>query len=172
MNDIDEKRNKEKINFAMQGSQESAQITIAIAVGVFGILTLFFMIHEQVWTKSHWTMIYLLIYRIILSVAYWALVLFGFQSYLTRQLFEGLIGYYQKSAHEEWYDDIKKIAGENRLTDIMVKKIWASNYDKNSRYKGIWMVMIPYFAITSLLWIFAFLLSLEQPDAKSIDSNK
>jgi hypothetical protein len=66
-----------------------------------------------------------MIYGIILSVAYWALVLFGFQSYLSRRLFEGLIGYYQKSTHEEWYEDIEKIAGENRLTDIMVKKIWA-----------------------------------------------
>jgi hypothetical protein len=45
MNDIDEKRkNTEKINFAMQGMVESAQFTIAITVGVFGILTLFFMI--------------------------------------------------------------------------------------------------------------------------------
>jgi hypothetical protein len=46
MNDIDEKRkNTEKINFAMQGMAENAQSTIAIAVSVFGILTLFFMIH-------------------------------------------------------------------------------------------------------------------------------
>jgi hypothetical protein len=114
MNDIDEKRkNTEKINFAMQGMVESAQFTIAITVGVFGILTLFFMIRGQnpslensIWTKGYWDMIY----GIILSVAYWALVLFGFQSYLSRRLFEGLIGYYQKSTHEEWYEDIKKIA--------------------------------------------------------------
>jgi hypothetical protein len=87
-------------------------------------------------------------------VAYWALVLFGFQSYLTRRLFEALIGYYQKSTHEEWYEDIKRIAEENKLTNVMVEKIWASNYDKKSRYKGIWYIIIPYFVITALLWIF------------------
>jgi hypothetical protein len=61
----------------------------------------------------------------------------------------GLVGYYQKITHEEWYNDIKKIAEENKLADVMVKKIWASNYDKSSRY-----VIIPYFVVTGLLWIF------------------
>jgi len=66
----------------------------------------------------------------------------------------GLVGYYQKITHEEWYNDIKKIAEENKLADVMVKKIWASNYDKSSRYKGVWFVIIPYFVVTGLLWIF------------------
>jgi hypothetical protein len=157
------RKNTEKINFAIQGMAENAQFTIARAVGVFGILTLFVMINHHdmgqyqklkwgnsVWTKGLWTAIY----GTILSIAYWALILFRFNSYITRRLFEALAGYYQKTTHEEWHDDVKRIAGENKLTNVMVEKIWASNYNKESRYKGIWFVIIPYFVITALLWIF------------------
>ena len=102
------RRNTEKINFATQGMSESTQFTIAVAVGIFGILALFLMINHHdkgleltwgnsVWTKGWWG----IVYGTTLSVAYWALVLFGFQSYLTRRLFEALIGYYQKSTHED-----------------------------------------------------------------------
>jgi hypothetical protein len=69
-------------------------------------------------------------------------------------MFEALVGYYQKSTHNEWFEDIKKIAGENRLANAMVGKIWTSNYDKESRYKGLWYIVIPYFVITGLLWVF------------------
>ncbi|PWU79702.1 MAG: hypothetical protein DLM72_16090 [Candidatus Nitrosopolaris wilkensis] len=62
---------------------------------------------NSVWTKGWWTAVY----GTILSIAYWALVLFGFQSYITRRLFEALVGYYQKTTPEEWYDDIKRIVG-------------------------------------------------------------
>jgi hypothetical protein len=73
---------------------------------------------------------------IVLSVAYWALVLFGFQSYVTRRLFEGLMGYCTKNTDPEWHkSDVIKIAEENRLANWMVKRIWASNYQKEDRFK-------------------------------------
>jgi hypothetical protein len=62
------RRNTEKINFATIGMAESAQFTIAIAVGIFGILILFVMINHHnmglnqelrwgnsVWTKGSWS---------------------------------------------------------------------------------------------------------------------
>jgi hypothetical protein len=87
---------------------------------------------------------------IVLSAAYWALVLFGFQSYITRRLFEGLMGYYVKDMHE----DITRIASENRLANWMVKRIWASNYEKKDRYKHLLSVIVLYFGLTFSLWFF------------------
>jgi hypothetical protein len=55
---------------------------------------------------------------VVLSIAYWALVLFGMQSYVTRRLFEGVMGDYMKKMNEEWYyNDIKDIAKENKLAN-------------------------------------------------------
>jgi hypothetical protein len=72
------RRNTEKIDFASQWMIESAQFTIAVAVGIFGIPALFFMINHHdtglnqeltlgnsVWTKGWWSFVY----GSILSVA-------------------------------------------------------------------------------------------------------
>jgi hypothetical protein len=162
MNGSDEKgSNIERINFAQQGMAENAQFAIAIAIGIFGILTMFLMINHppdaenvelnlnfgnSFWTKGSWTMVE----GIVLSAAYWALVLFGFQSYISRRLFEGLMGYYVKTMHE----DITGIAAENKLANWMVKRIWASNYEKKDRYKHLSSVIFLYFALTFFLWFF------------------
>jgi len=69
------KRLTEKINFAIQGMSENAQFSIAIAVGVFGILVIFVTINDHkgesqtdsiwnnaLWTKSIWVRITGIIY--------------------------------------------------------------------------------------------------------------
>jgi hypothetical protein len=161
------KSNDEKINYAQQGAAESAQFLIAVAVGIFGILAMFLMINhgdmankqslnldwgKGILVKGSWAIAEVT----VLSIAYWALVLFGFQSYISRHMFEGLMGYHMRSIYPEWYDqDITKIAKENKLANWMVKRIWSSNYEKDDRYKGLWPVMILYFAITFSLWLFA-----------------
>ena len=107
-NNNDRERKKayhELINFAIQGMGENAQFSIAIAVGIFGILAIFATINNRddeisqdpflknaLWTKSIW----IRIVGIVLSIAYWALVLFGMQSYVTRLLYEGIMGDYRK----------------------------------------------------------------------------
>ena len=94
---------------------------------------------------------------IVLSIAYWALVLFGMQSYVTRRLFEGVMGNYLKRMNEEWYyNDIKEIAKENKLANWMVKVIWASNHERKNRYKGIYKVLFLYIGITFILWFFYY----------------
>jgi hypothetical protein len=88
MDNNDSERKKiyhELINFATQGMSENAQFSIAIAVGVFGILAIFVTINDQgdetaqdlflknaLWTKSEW----IRTAGIVLSIAYWALILF------------------------------------------------------------------------------------------------
>jgi hypothetical protein len=162
MDTSDEQKKKEKINFAMQGSSENAQFSIAVAVGIFGILVMFVTINDHgnenqadpffknaLWTKSSW----IRTAGIILSIAYWALVLFGAQSYVTRRMFEALMGDYLRNTHNDWYTDITVIAEEKKLTSWMVRNIWSNNYRKKGRYKGMYIVMGVYLGICFILWL-------------------
>ena len=102
MNNSHERKREypEVINYSIQAMSESAQFSIAIAVGIFGILAIFVSLdthkgltpedgltEKALWTQPKWIQTV----GIVLSIAYWALVLFGIQSYLTRRLFEGVV---------------------------------------------------------------------------------
>jgi hypothetical protein len=79
MNGIDEgRKNIEKINFAMQGMAESFWNPYLVFYEAYGKP---FRVRIRLMYNNLW-------YNI--TVAYWALVLFGFQSYLSRRLFGGL----------------------------------------------------------------------------------
>src|SRR5215204_1380134 len=94
----------------------------------------------------------------VLSIAYWALVLFGIQSYVSRRLFEGMTGNYLKKSNQEWYfNDIKEIARENKLVNLLFK-LWSSNHERNDRYKGMYIVLSLYVGIAFLLWLFIIIL--------------
>jgi hypothetical protein len=110
---------------------------------------------NALWTQSLW----IRVAGIILSIAYWALVLFGIQSYVTRRLYEGIIGDYQKKLNEEWFDnDIREIAKENKLANWIVKNIWLINKKGNRRYKGIYLFLILYLGIAFSLWLVIIIL--------------
>lgn len=150
---------RELINFATQGMSENAQFSVAIAVGIFGILGIFVTLDTHnnmkpqdifwknaLWTQPQW----IWLTGIVLSIAYWALVLFGIQSYVTRRLFEGVTGdYLKKMNEEEYYNDIKEISKENKLANWMFKVIWSSNHERKDRYKGIYLVLSLYVGIHS-----------------------
>jgi hypothetical protein len=158
----------ESINFAMQGMGENSQFTVAIAIGVFGILAIFVSLDshknmtagDSLWENALWTQpLWIWSAGIILSIAYWALVLFGIQTYVSRRLFEGIMGDYLKRMNEEWYyNDIKEIAKENKLANLIFKKIWSSNHERKERYKGMYNVLILYLGIAFFLWLFIIIL--------------
>jgi len=164
-NDREHKRGyHELINFAIQGMSENAQFSVAIAVGIFGILAIFASIHDHdnynFWENALWMQpLRVVMIGIVLSIAYWALVLFGIQSYVSRRLFEGTMGDYLKKMNEErYYNNIKEIAKENRLANWMVRKIWSSNHERKDRYKGMYKVLILYIGIAFFLWLFIVIL--------------
>ena len=154
----------ESINFAMQGMGENSQFTVAIAIGVFGILAIFVsldthkcMTTEDIFwknallTQPQW----IWLTDTVLSIAYWALVLFGIQSYVGRHIFEGLMGdYLRKKNEEEYFNDIGETAKENKLSNLIFKKIWSSNHEKKERYRGMNIVLSLYIGIAFFLWLF------------------
>jgi hypothetical protein len=154
----------EFINFATQGMSENAQFSVAIAVGIFGILAIFVSLEthknmtaeDMFWKNALWTQPqWIRIIGIVLSIAYWVLVLFGIQSYVTRRLFEGIMGNYQtKTKEEQFRNDIKEIAKENKLANWIVNNIWLINKKRNVRYKGIYLFLILYVGIAFSLWLF------------------
>ena len=95
---------------------------------------------------------------VVLSIAYWALILIGVHSYVMRRLFEGVLGKYHKKMNIEWLNgDIKEIAEENKLANWIVRNIWLINKESR-RYKGIYLVLIAYMGIAFLLWLFIIIL--------------
>src|SRR5215204_1760238 len=146
---------------------ENAQFLVAIAVGIFGILAIFATIDDyddkeaqEIFGKTAlWTHpLSIQIIGLVLSIAYWALVLFGIQSYVSRRLFEGIMGNYLKKSNQEWYfNDIKEIARENKLVNLLFK-LWSSNHERNDRYKGMYIVLSLYVGIAFLLWLFIIIL--------------
>jgi hypothetical protein len=163
-NDERKKVYHELINFAKQGMSENAQFSVAIAVGIFGILAIFVSIQERdnedFWKNALWMQTPgVLMIGIVLSIAYWALVLFGIQTYVSRRLYEGIMGDYLKKMNEEWYyNGIKEIAKENKIANLIVKTIWSSNHERKDRYKGMNKVLILYIGIAFFLWLFIILL--------------
>ena len=110
---------------------------------------------NALWTQPQW----IWGTGIVLSIAYWALVLFGIQSYVSRRLFEGLVGDYLKKMDEEaYYNNIKQIAKENKLANFLVNIIWSSNNERKDRYKGMYPVLIPYLVIAFFLWLVIIIL--------------
>jgi hypothetical protein len=79
-------RVKEKIQFAIQGVMDSSNFAIAIAVGIFGVLTLFIQLHE---IESSLDPLTSLIARITLSVAYWILILMGLVAHASNRMYNG-----------------------------------------------------------------------------------
>jgi hypothetical protein len=122
---------------------ENAQFTVAIAIGIIGIFAIFATINQHTnddfWKNPLWMQRpSIIMIGIILSIAYWALVLFGIQTYVSRRLFEGVMGDYLKKMNEEgYYNGIKEIAKENKLANLIFKKIWSSNHVRKERYKGM-----------------------------------
>jgi hypothetical protein len=153
----------EVINYSIRAMSENAQFSIVIAVGIFGVLAIFVILDshnglksgDELTKKALWTQpVWIHTVAIVLSIAFWALVLFGIQSYLARRLFEGIVGRYRKRMNEEsYYDDIRAIAKEKNC-QLDGQDHRASNYEKKkNRYKGLHTVLVFFLVVSFLLWL-------------------
>ena len=87
------------IQFAIQGVADMAQVTVAVAIGIFGILGIFVAItatgghiieDPYWWTTDLWKLREV----VTLSVAYLGPVTLGLVCYVYRRLFEAMIDEY------------------------------------------------------------------------------
>jgi len=90
---------------------------------------------------------------IILSIAYWGIVILGLACYNFRRLFEGLMNEYIKTGYPEYENEVRQIAKRNKLTDLLIKVPWPNTASQvGVKYKGIWIISFVYIIISFFLW--------------------
>jgi hypothetical protein len=151
INSEDQRRSGEKANLAIQAMADNAQVAVAVAIGIFGILAIFITINAL---DSPLTMDTNLLIAavVILSIAYWGIVILGLTCYIFRRLFEGLMNEYTKTGYPEYENEIRQLARRNKLTNLLIKVLWPNTASQiGLKYKGIWPVSIVYIIISFLL---------------------
>jgi uncharacterized membrane protein YdjX (TVP38/TMEM64 family) len=106
----------------MQAMADNAQVAVAVAIGIFGILAIFITING---IDNLLTMDTNLLFAavVILSIAYWGIIILGLACYIFRRLFEGLMNEYTKTGYPEYENEIRQIAKRNKLTNLL-KVLW------------------------------------------------
>src|SRR2546425_4541160 len=87
----------DKIHFSMQGGADMANVTIAVAVGIFGILSIFALLQTSLngihlgqfgWFMNDFSGMFPAF--VILSAAYFGISLLGFTCFVYRRQFDAL----------------------------------------------------------------------------------
>lgn len=118
-------RVKEKIQFAIQGVMDSSNFAIAIAVGIFGVLTLFMQTSEaNLDAIASWTA------RIALSVAYWVLILMGLVSHASNRMYNAVIEKYIENHYSDYKEDLQRAMRGNRIMSWTINLLWLNKSSK------------------------------------------
>ena len=143
----------------MQGAADMSQVTVAVAIGLFGILAIFVTIKTMLgvgvfddgwwWTKDLWR----LATAVTLSAAYLGLVLLGLVCYLWRRQFEAIFDEYLDIGYTKYQKDLRRVSKANWLTNTMIRIGSAPETAEKRRYNGIWIISISYLVISLSLLV-------------------
>jgi hypothetical protein len=135
----------EKIQFAIQGVKDSSNFAIAIAVGIFGVLTLFMQIHEE-GSSASW------IARITLSVAYWILILMGLVAHASNRMYNAAIENYINNHYSDYKEDLRNAMKGNRIMSWTINLLWLNKTTEriNTNYN---ILTISFLVISFFLYI-------------------
>lgn len=132
-----------------------AQVAVAVAIGIFGILGIFVAIKAigghiiedpYWWTTDIWKL------GTVITLAYLGLVTLGLVCYVFRRMYEATMDEYMDARYTKYQMDILGIGKTNRLNHIIMKLGgWGV---KKSNYKGVWIISIAYLLITLSLLVF------------------
>jgi hypothetical protein len=129
-----------------------ANVTIAVAVGIFGILSIFALLQTsgkethlgQLWwyMKGTWKLAVL----IVLSLAYWGVSLLGFTCFVYRRQCEALTAYYLDKQYPAYDVEWRNVAKKNFLTNFVNNRLnrplheRMQNYERmqNWKYYRVW----------------------------------
>jgi hypothetical protein len=121
---IDSKeRIRDKMQFAIQGITDNSQIGIAIAVGIFGVLTLFVQINDKDTRSELDTNVYNLI-RIALGITYWVLIAIGLGAHANHRMYSAILGNYIKNEYTDYQEDVRNVTKKNRFISWALKISW------------------------------------------------
>lgn len=120
-------RVKEKIQFAIQGVMDSSNFAIAIAVGIFGVLTLFIQIYDA---ESSMGQVASWMARITLSVAYWILILMGLVAHASNRMYNAAIENYIDNHYSDYKEDLQNAMKENRIMSWTINLLWFNKTTK------------------------------------------
>jgi hypothetical protein len=143
-------RTYEKMQFAIQGITDNSRFAIAIAVGIFGVLTLFTQVPR---TYSEQDEIFLFLARITLSVAYWVLILMGLVAHAHHRMYNALLENYIRRDYRVYEDDLKNIVKNNKFISFTVNFLWLNKTSEgiNRDYN---FITISFFIIAFMLFFF------------------
>jgi hypothetical protein len=137
-----------------------SQITVAVAIGLFGILAIFVAIKAVSgiaifgdawwWTKDFWKVGAF----VSLSSAYLGLVALGLACYLWRRQLEAITDKYMDLGYMRYQKDLRQLANTNLLTRIIVRLGATGETAEKRRYKGIWILSVSYLVISVSLLVF------------------
>lgn len=152
MEDGSPPRMNEKIQLAMQGIMDNSNFVIAIAVGLFGVLTLFVQLavpeHEP---KSLPFSTSLLIW-ITLTVAYWALIVLGLVAHAYHRMNTAIIETYIKEHYRDYKEDMKSATKGNWIMTLVIKRFWLDKPTEKVNKGYNMLTLLFYNSILSIFW--------------------
>ena len=116
-------RIRDKMHFAIQGITDNSQIGIAIAVGIFGVLTLFVQISDKDIRCQLDTNVYN-VSRIALAITYWALIAIGLGAHANHRMYSAVLENYIKNEYTDYQEDIRNVTKKNKFISWALKISW------------------------------------------------
>jgi hypothetical protein len=147
-------RIKEKMQLAQQGVMDNSNFAIAIAVGIFGVLTLFVQIagHKPLFPID-------LIIWITLTVSYWVLIVLGMVAHAHHRINVAIIETYIKGHYQQYKEDMKNATKGNWIMTLAIKRFWldkpTEKVNKEYNFLTISFLVIAFFlylGIGILVW--------------------
>lgn len=159
MNNIDKEHIKDKLNLASQSSSALSQLSVGVAIGLFGILAIYIGIDQITEDHIHTGFIFWpymgaweLASKIILGIAYFGLIALGASCIIGNKFHELLQEKYTNEYFKDYIEDQKVIAKSNWLLKQFVLFWIDSSSSTQKSFNFIFVVLIPYLVISILMW--------------------
>ena len=129
---------------------DNSNFAIAIAVGIFGVLTLFVQIAQPDSFNPYDAKS--LIIWITLTVAYWVLIVLGLVAHAHHRMNVAIIETYIKDHYREYKEDMKSATKGNWIMTFAIKRFWLdkSTEKVNKEYN---FLTVSFLVITFFLYL-------------------
>jgi hypothetical protein len=159
LNDNIKEHIRDKLNLASQSSSALSQLSVGVAIGLFGILAIYIGIDQVTEDQIHTGFIlwpdmgaWELASKITLGIAYFGLIALG-ASCIIGNKFHGLLQEkYTNEYFKDYTEDQKVIAKSNWLLKQFILVWIESTSSINKSFSFIFVVLIPHLLISILLW--------------------